>query len=192
MVSETPQRIVVGVEDILQVEAHALVVPSDSSLSRRDGIAGTIHRAAGRELIAHCRQVGPCAEGDAVLTPGFCLKVPFLIHVVLPQGSKTHDDLIRVRKAYWEILHLCEKNSIEIVAIPPVPLSSTGLSPTQVAYLALDTVERCLVHQELPRQVRFCCATNKELRAYKKARSKLNALETKENASSRETQEPTA
>jgi O-acetyl-ADP-ribose deacetylase (regulator of RNase III) len=173
---EVAQRISIEIEDILETPAQALVVPTDSSLTRRDGVAATIHRAAGKELIELCRKVGPCAEGDAVLTPGFGLEGRFLIHVVLPHASRSKDDLVRVRKAYWEVLRICEENQIEIVSIPPIPFSEGGLNPVQAAYLALETMQKCLPNRDYPIRVRFSCPDERTLKSYRKAEAKLASL----------------
>lgn len=176
METPTPDRIEMVVEELLPPRTQALVVPTDSSLTRRDGIAARIHRAAGKRLIEHCRKVGPCAEGGAVLTPGFDLGDCQLIHLVLPHASRSPDDLVRVRKAYWEVLRICEENQIEDISIPPVPLAETGLNPVQAAFLALETVQKCLPRRRHPARVRFVCPDPQALRAYRKAEAKLTQL----------------
>jgi hypothetical protein len=46
----------------------------------RLGVAGAIRTAAGPELEQYCRRYSPIALGEAVVTPGFALPNPYIIH----------------------------------------------------------------------------------------------------------------
>ncbi|MXW94474.1 MAG: hypothetical protein F4110_10030 [Acidimicrobiaceae bacterium] len=60
----------------------AIVNTANRPLADGDGINGAIHRAAGPELLRHCRALGGCEIGRAVATPGFRLAAWCVIHTV--------------------------------------------------------------------------------------------------------------
>lgn len=70
--------------DITALRVDAVVNAANSALSGGGGVDGAIHRAAGPELVAASRALGPIAAGDAVLTPGFGLPARWVIHAVGP------------------------------------------------------------------------------------------------------------
>ena len=72
-------EIVVG-NIVRQPDVDALVNSANANLRFGSGVAGAIHTAAGPELEQYCRRYSPIALGEAVVTPGFQLPNPFVIH----------------------------------------------------------------------------------------------------------------
>lgn len=72
-------EIVIG-NIVQQLDVDALVNSANANLRFGSGVAGAIHTAAGPELELYCRRHSPIALGEAVVTPGFNLPNPQVIH----------------------------------------------------------------------------------------------------------------
>ena len=89
--------------NIFKIEADVIVLPATtiehtkgiSPLRLGDVITGPLHKSAGPKIIQALMRTGPHDPGDAVWTPGFHLKAPHVIHLVVPRyknGSEKEID----------------------------------------------------------------------------------------------------
>lgn len=135
--------------DITRSDAEAVVNAANSGLLGGGGVDGAIHRAAGPELLAACREIiarsGPLPPGQAVLTPGFCLAARFVIHTVGPiwRGGGFGEETA-LRLAYAASLRLAQEHGLRRIAFPAISCGAYGYPLKQAARVALDELRRGL------------------------------------------------
>jgi len=128
--------------DITALDVDAIVNAANSSLAGGGAVDGAIHRAAGPALASAAIPLGPCAAGDAVITPGFRLKARFVIHAVGPiwrGGSRGEPEVLR--RAYERSFQLAaERQEIRSIALPAISTGAYGFPKELASEIALDVM----------------------------------------------------
>ena len=108
--------------DITTLQVDAIVNAANETLLGGGGVDGAIHRAAGRELLAACRDIAEvrpglrCPTGQARITPGFRLPAKFVIHAVGPRyRDGTHGEPGLLAGCYLESLRLAVANGVRSI-----------------------------------------------------------------------------
>lgn len=112
-------EIVVG-NIVRQPDVDALVNSANANLRFGSGVAGAIHTAAGPELEQYCRRYSPIALGEAVVTPGFELPNPYIIHA--RAASYINDDHPEryLDLAVGQTLRVAKEAGIKTLAMPAI------------------------------------------------------------------------
>ncbi len=158
--------------DITQLDVDAIVNAANSSLLGGGGVDGAIHRAAGQELLAHCRTLGGCPTGEARITPGFALPAKYIIHTVGPvwQGGQ-HGEPALLRACYQHCLQLAESHEIDSLAFPAISTGVYGYPKEQACTVAVETVNSWAGAH--PKRVLFTCFDDHTFALYKSALAHL-------------------
>jgi O-acetyl-ADP-ribose deacetylase (regulator of RNase III) len=108
-------------------------------------VDGSIHRAAGPELLAHCRTLGGCPTGEARITPGFRLPAKHIIHTVGPVwhgGGRGEPQ--RLAACYRNCFRLAKEHGIASLAFPAISCGVYGYPPEAAARIAAAECRQAL------------------------------------------------
>jgi len=139
-------------------KAEAIVNAANSSLLGGGGVDGAIHRAAGPQLLAECRELRGCETGDAKITKGYRLPARHVIHAVGPiwhGGDASEDQLLA--SCYRRALKLCQANALSSVAFPAISTGVYRFPTDRAAGIAVATVAEALAAAPDVTRVVFCC-----------------------------------
>jgi O-acetyl-ADP-ribose deacetylase len=165
--------------DITRQETYAIVTAANRHLAGGGGVDGAVHRAAGPQLLAACRQIGGCPTGEARLTPGFNLKARYVIHAVGPVYHGSPEDARLLAGAYQWSLRLARENGCPSIAFPAISTGVYGYPLEEAARVSLLTVIAELEEHPGLELVRFVLFGPEAARAHELALQEL--LSHKEN-----------
>ena len=151
--------------DITTLDADAVVNAANTSLRGGGGVDGAIHRAAGKQLLDACREIGGCPTGDARITPGFNLPARWVIHTVGPVwsgGDSGEPELLE--SAYRSSLELAMQHDIDTIAFPGISTGVYGFPKQRAAQIALDTMKE--YENEFGRII-ACCFSGEDADIYR-------------------------
>ncbi len=142
--------------DITLVADDAIVNAANTSLRRGGGVCGAIFAAAGPELDDACAAIGSCATGDAVVTPGFRLRAPWIVHTVGPVWyGGDRGEPAQLASCYRRSIEVARTVGATSIAFPAISTGIFGYPGRAAAEIAVATVRENVDELELVRLVAF-------------------------------------
>ena len=150
-------------DDITTLDVDAVVNSAKNSLTGGGGVDGAIHRAGGRALLLHCMTLPAASTGDCVLTPGFGLRAPWIIHAVGPkwQGGEA-DERAKLAQCYRKALDIARDRGFRSIAFPCISTGKFRFPKRLAAETALSVIRA----HDFAGEVVLCTHTDEEYAIY--------------------------
>lgn len=137
-------RLHVVLGDICLQSVDVIVNAANQRMLGGGGVDGAIHRAAGPDLLAACRQFPEarpgvrCPTGEVRITPGFRLPARFVIHAVGPvwRGGG-HREAELLAACYRGALSLAKQHGCSSIAFPGISTGAFGFPVDAAARIAV-------------------------------------------------------
>ncbi len=138
-----------------QDDIQAVVNAANAQLKIGGGVAGAIHRAAGKGLAEEAAPMAPIKPGEAVITGGHELPNEYVIHCLGPVygRDKPEDELLA--NCYENALQRAEENDIDSVAFPAISTGAFGYPIKDAARVAFKTIGEAARDLEKVKLIRF-------------------------------------
>lgn len=156
--------------DITRQHVDAIVNAANASLMGGGGVDGAIHRVAGPELLAACREIGGCPPGQARFTPGFRLPARYVIHTVGPVwrgGAQGEDEILA--NCYRNSTRLASSRNLVSIAFPSISTGAYGFPVARASRIAVRELRQAVERDERLQTVRVVCFGDDTFRAYERA-----------------------
>jgi O-acetyl-ADP-ribose deacetylase len=144
----------------------AVVNVANAQLAPGGGVAGAIHRKAGPRLYEECKPLAPIKTGDAVITKGYNLPNPYVIHT-LPVYYREKNPAEKLVLCYKNCLKVAEENNLSSIAFC-ISTGAFGYPVGEGAEVALKTVLGELSLLKSIKKIRFVIYDGQTLNIFRK------------------------
>ena len=156
--------------DITKMEVEAIVNAANTSLLGGGGVDGAIHRGAGPQLLAECKQLGGCSTGEAKKTKAYDLPVKWVIHTVGPiwRGGGSNEEQL-LASCYRNALVLATDLGVKTIAFPSISTGAYGFPLERAAQIAVGEIAAFLKKNDSIQKVTMVAFDAETKRQYEEA-----------------------
>jgi O-acetyl-ADP-ribose deacetylase len=147
----------------------AVVNAPNAQLAPEGGVAGAIYRKAGPRLYEECKPLAPIRTGDAVITKGYNLPNPYVIHTLGPVYYREKNPAEKLTLCYKNCLKVVEENNFASIAFCAISTGAFGYPMEEGAEVALKTLLGELSSLKSVNKIRFVIYDEPTLEIFQKA-----------------------
>lgn len=151
-----------------QPDAEAVVNSANVNLRFGSGVAGAIHSTAGQELEDFCRLLAPLAIGDGVITPGFGLPNPWIIHVRAAHYMFDDEPEKKLEAAIDTMMQIARQRGIRSLAVPAIGTGVFAFPEELAAEIMVRTLKKHITEDMPVMWVRICVVQRRLLEIYQR------------------------
>jgi len=123
-----------------QPDMDVIVNAANAALMPGGGVAGAIHRAAGRGLAEECHPLAPIEPGEAVMTSAHRLPNRQVIHCLGPVYGRDEPSDRLLASCYRQALRLADAHRLSSIAFPAISTGVFGYPMEPAARVAIGVV----------------------------------------------------
>lgn len=138
-----------------QAGFDVIVNAANAYLAPGGGVAGAIHRKAGPLLYEECKKLAPIKTGEAVITKGYNLVNPYVIHTLGPIYGREENPAEKLAQCYKNCLKLAEENNLKSIAFPAISSGAFGYPLEEAAEVSLKAVFKEVPRLKVVKHIRF-------------------------------------
>lgn len=138
-----------------QPDIDVIVNAANKLLAPGGGVAGAIHRKAGPRLYEECKNLAPIETGEAVITKGYNLPNPFVIHTVGPVYSEEKDPAEKLYLCFKNSLLLADSKGLSSIAFPAISTGIFGYPLEEAAEVSIKAVIETIPQLKSLKKIRF-------------------------------------
>jgi O-acetyl-ADP-ribose deacetylase (regulator of RNase III) len=142
--------------DITEQEYIDVIVnAANKYLAPGGGVAGAIHKKAGPKLYEECKKYAPIETGDVVITNGYNLPNPYVIHTVGPIYSEEKNPAEKLKNCFINSLKLADEKGLKSIAFPAISTGIFGYPIEEAAEVSIKAVIETIPELKSIRKIRF-------------------------------------
>lgn len=136
--------------DIIKVDADAIVNPTNRLIDGGGGVDLEIHKAAGPKLAEESKSLGELPVGQARITKGYNLPARYVIHTAGPvwQGGNSGEEGL-LKDCYRNSLDLAKEYGLESIAFPLISSGSFGYPKDLALSTAISSIGEFLLSNDM-------------------------------------------
>jgi len=164
--------------DIANMHVDVIVNAAKPSLLGGSGVDGSIHRAAGSELVEACKKLPikngtRCPASESRATSAYNLNAKYVVHAVGPIYGQSKDPQLLLQKTYRSALRLSIDLGCNTVALPSISTGKYAYPLEEAASIALQV---CCEEEFAKLVINFCFIDDYPLHVFRKELKKLKEL----------------